>query len=618
MSTSLQNRLRTARHSIANHASRLKKRKKLSRKSTLLSITDPATMLLKAALDQPAIEHAIQPIEMLEYETELDSETEDEATANLSKGLKAKFKELQTCESLIQKDGTELLDALSRELPGGSISRTTLNRLILFKMTAGAMLEASKEFTAATCLEIKNLPQNSSSNSFRDKKKKTIQKENFLHLSNGKPRRHETEDDEFFDAIESSSLVSSDDLSKSTSSNVSTPIPPPSPSERRAIIPYRPSNSINYLTLMKNCIGKDLSRISMPVDFNEPISALQKQTEDLEYSFILDRAVDEDDATKRLALVTIFALSSYSTIGKRTTKPFNPMLGETFDFDRRNDLGWKSVAEQVSHHPPTSALAAESDHGWSLNQSYTFTTKVKGRSLCMTPIGGTYIKFHNTNDLFVYEKVSTSTRMTNIMTGNLQTDNYGELCVKNLTTNSKCILKFHESGYFTKTEPRKVTGEVLDSNGIAKFRIEGSWDKSATLFKIDEEENIEEEEIVWQAAPLPKNAEKMHNFTKFAIELNEMEDGIPPTDSRLRPDQRLMEDGKWSQANEIKQKLEELQRERRKKREEAGIEYEPLWFKRKSSNEMIDQNDVYSFNNEYWQKKEKQEYENIPEIFKLG
>uniref|UniRef100_A0A914QGS7 Oxysterol-binding protein n=1 Tax=Panagrolaimus davidi TaxID=227884 RepID=A0A914QGS7_9BILA len=576
-------------------------------------------MLLKAALDQPAIEHAIQPIEMLEYETELDSETEDETIANLSKILKAKFKELQTCESLIQKDGTELLDALSRELPTGSISRTTLDRLILFKMTAGAMLEASKEFTIATSKEIENLQQNSSSPNSILKEKMKKKKENFKLLSNGKPRRHETEDDEFFDAIESSSLISADDLSKtSTSSNVSTPIPPPSPSERRTSVPYRPSNSINYLTLMKNCIGKDLSRISMPVDFNEPISALQKQTEDLEYSFILDRAVNESDETKRLALVTIFALSSYSTIGKRTTKPFNPMLGETFDFDRRNDLGWKSVAEQVSHHPPTSALAAQSLHGWSLNQSYTFTTKVKGRSLCMTPIGGTYVKFHNTNDLFVYEKVSTSTRMTNIMTGNLQTDNYGELCVKNLKTNSKCILKFHESGYFTKTEPRKVSGEVLDSDGKAKFRIEGSWDKSATLFKIDEDENIEEEEIVWKAASLPKNADKMHNFTKFAIELNELEDGLPPTDSRLRPDQRLMEDGKWSQANEVKQKLEESQRERRKKREEAGIEYEPLWFKRKDSSEMVDQNDVYTFNENYWEKREKQEYENIPEIFKLG
>ena len=60
----------------------------------------------------------------------------------------------------------------------------------------------------------------------------------------------------------------------------------------------------------------------------------------------------------------------------------------------------------------------------------------------------------------------------------------------------------------------------------------------------------------------------MHNFTKFAIELNELEDGIPPTDSRLRPDQRLMEEGKWPQANELKQKLEEAQRERRKKRDE--------------------------------------------------
>ena len=67
-----------------------------------------------------------------------------------------------------------------------------------------------------------------------------------------------------------------------------------------------------------------------------------------------------------------------------------------------------------------------------------------------------------------------------------------------------------------------------------------------------------------------KDAEKMHNFTKFAIELNEFEDELPPTDSRLRPDQRLMEEGKWPQANEIKQKLEEAQRERRKQREDNG------------------------------------------------
>lgn len=41
---------------------------------------------------------------------------------------------------------------------------------------------------------------------------------------------------------------------------------------------------------MKNCIGKDLSKIPMPVNFNEPLSMLQRLTEDYEYSDILDIA----------------------------------------------------------------------------------------------------------------------------------------------------------------------------------------------------------------------------------------------------------------------------------------------------------------------------------------
>ena len=312
--------------------------------------------------------------------------------------------------------------------------------------------------------------------------------------------------------------------------------------------------------------------MNFQVDFNEPLSVLQRQTEDLEYSNLLDRAFQENkDLEKRLALVTVFAISAYCTIGKRTAKPFNPLLGETFDFDRRSDLGWRSVAEQVSHHPPTYALDAESIQGWHLNQSYTYTSKVKGRSLCVIPIGATYIKFKDNNDLFTYEKVSTATRMTNIMTGNLQTDNYGELCVKNQRTGAKCIIKFHEQGYFSKEEPRKISGAVLDPSGVAKYRIEGNWDQQVTMFKIDLEENIIEEEVIWKISPPMKDSEKMHNFTKFAIELNELEEGLPPTDSRLRPDQRLMEEGKWTAANEVKQKLEEAQRERRRQREEQNI-----------------------------------------------
>lgn len=63
-----------------------------------------------------------------------------------------------------------------------------------------------------------------------------------------------------------------------------------------------------------------------------------------------------------------------------------------------------------------------------------------------------------------------------------------------------------------------------------------------------------------------------------------MEEGIAPTDSRLRPDQRLMELGMWDEANIEKLRLEEKQRQKRKERNmaledvvENGIFFEKLY-----------------------------------------
>lgn len=44
----------------------------------------------------------------------------------------------------------------------------------------------------------------------------------------------------------------------------------------------------------------------------------------------------------------------------------------------------------------------------------------------------------------------------------------------------------------------------------------------------------------------------MYNMTVLAVQLNEPEDGVAPTDSRLRPDQRKMEEGEWDLANALK------------------------------------------------------------------
>lgn len=59
--------------------------------------------------------------------------------------------------------------------------------------------------------------------------------------------------------------------------------------------------------------------------------------------------------------------------------------------------------------------------------------------------------------------------------------------------------------------------------------------------------------------------EKYYNFTVLASQLNEMEVGVAPTDSRYRSDQRLMEFGFWDEANIEKLNLEEMQRKRNRK-----------------------------------------------------
>lgn len=106
-------------------------------------------------------------------------------------------------------------------------------------------------------------------------------------------------------------------------------------------------------------IGKDMTRMTLPVSFNEPTSLLQRVAEDLEYTDLLDIAADRHDSLERLVYVAAFAASEYaSTIG-RVAKPFNPLLGETFEYVRP-DKGYRFFIEQVSHHPPIGAAWAES------------------------------------------------------------------------------------------------------------------------------------------------------------------------------------------------------------------------------------------------------------------
>lgn len=57
--------------------------------------------------------------------------------------------------------------------------------------------------------------------------------------------------------------------------------------------PVEKEKRVSLWSMIKDNVGKDLTRVCLPVYFNEPISSLQKCCEDMEYSYLLDQAYEQ-------------------------------------------------------------------------------------------------------------------------------------------------------------------------------------------------------------------------------------------------------------------------------------------------------------------------------------
>ena len=185
--------------------------------------------------------------------------------------------------------------------------------------------------------------------------------------------------------------------------------------KRRTTIPYRLNQSLNLWSILKNCMGKELTKIPIPVNFNEPLSMLQRLTEDYEYADeLLHPAAKLTDPLEQMVYAAIFAVSSYSTTSNRTGKPFNPLLGETYECDRMDDLGWKCINEQVGHHPPMMASYCQG-HGWVSWREFGMSSKFRGKYLQVTPQDFNCLEIGN--NIYTWKKVDTCVH--NIIVGKL-------------------------------------------------------------------------------------------------------------------------------------------------------------------------------------------------------
>ncbi|XP_067366457.1 oxysterol-binding protein-related protein 3 isoform X2 [Channa argus] len=334
--------------------------------------------------------------------------------------------------------------------------------------------------------------------------------------------------------------------------------------QRRSCLPSpSPNNStISLWNILRNNIGKDLSKVAMPVQLNEPLNTLQRLCEELEYSELLDRANNTQDPFERMVYIATFVVSGYASSYYRTGgKPFNPVLGETYECDR-TDKGFRFIAEQVSHHPPISACHAESKN-FVFWQDVRCKNKFWGKSMEIVPVGTTHVTLPGFGDHYEWNKVTSC--IHDILSGQRWIEHYGEISIRNSSSDiCQCKITFVKAKYWN-SNVNEVEGTITDQKGKVIHRLFGKWHEA--VFCGDPPSAT----CIWRAKML-----------------------LPPTDTRLRVDQRLLEEGNLEAADEQKQRIEQMQRERRRILEENNITHQPKFF-RKSKD------DTWVSNNTYWE-----------------
>ncbi|EDO14828.1 hypothetical protein Kpol_339p15 [Vanderwaltozyma polyspora DSM 70294] len=362
----------------------------------------------------------------------------------------------------------------------------------------------------------------------------------------------------------------------------------------------KPSNSepVGLLSFLRKNVGKDLSSISMPVSSNEPISILQLISESFEYADLLKRISDSDSVLQPLSVISSFAVSMLSIYRDKTRalrKPFNPLLGETFEFVS-DKMEFRLVAEKVCHKPQIFAFHAEHSD-WECSYTVSPTQKFWGKSIELNNDGIMQLRIKNMNEVFEWSQPTTM--LKNLIAGERYMEPIDEFKVTSSNGGYSRVI-FTSAGMFGgRSENLAVNVSPSRSSSYKKVTLSGKWTESIK----DKNSN----KVIWKVNELVSNPKKKYGFTKFTANLNEItsieKGNIPPTDSRLRPDIRAYENGEIDKAEKLKLELEQMQRDRRNE----GKDVKPQYFKKVSDNKW----EFIRGKNGYWDRRKRHDWSNV-------
>ena len=143
------------------------------------------------------------------------------------------------------------------------------------------------------------------------------------------------------------------------------------------------------ITLLK---GLTLAHISLPIKIFEPRSAIQRLVDMWSFEpLFLNRAAQIKDPLERFKYVIAFQLAPLYICSSQY-KPFNPILGETFQGHFAD--GTQVYCEHTSHHPPiTNFHMHPADNSYDFWGFYEFTGTMGANSLKSGLRGPNNIRF---------------------------------------------------------------------------------------------------------------------------------------------------------------------------------------------------------------------------------
>eukprot|EP01007_Sphenomonas_quadrangularis_P001659 NODE_268_length_1713_cov_512.278245_g198_i0.p1 GENE.NODE_268_length_1713_cov_512.278245_g198_i0~~NODE_268_length_1713_cov_512.278245_g198_i0.p1 ORF type:complete len:428 (-),score=66.89 NODE_268_length_1713_cov_512.278245_g198_i0:345-1628(-) len=312
-----------------------------------------------------------------------------------------------------------------------------------------------------------------------------------------------------------------------------------------------------------------LVSISMPAVFFEPRSFLERIPDNwLHAPIYLKKACQAQDPVERLKLIMTFSISGLHTnVGYK--KPFNPILGETYQATLNNEM--KLFAEQISHHPPVSAweAAGPADYPVQFSGKIQWGASFKGNYVSAKQTGSQQVQFPdgtliswNHPDLTVtgimfgsrilnYEGIMEFTDLKNRLSGRLVFGNADQKA----STWSRLLGK--------ASPPDALSGEItalsLDSEGSPTVRkgkdkvyceITGSWLTGLDFIDVSSNgsSNLSSRRRYWDM--------RLPGWTPVKASEN-----VLPSDCRFRQDLLALFTGDVTECQRRKEEMEESQRE---------------------------------------------------------